>query len=845
LVLLAYVLFSLAMSYPMPLQMGTRVAGRHMDTRVFQWNNWWLKEALANGLDLYFSEHIYYPSGASLVGHNFNWVSSFLSVPLDYFFGAAVAYNLLFLLTIFLSAFGAYVLVLYLTGRRDAAFVAGLAFGFAPYHISGNWAGQLNLANTQWLPFAVLFLMRTVDRKSAWDAVLAGVFFALASLDCWFFMVFLAMWAAVYLVYSLLLERHKWRVKTVGLLLLAAVLAGLLIAPFLWPVLSEGGEGTVADALDYYESAKSTDLLAFLVPDRDHTLLNPFVADLYERFSHWRPAFLGYTALALALYAAIALWRRSILWVVTGLLFALLALGTVLRIRGVEYPGVPMPYDLLSRLVPAFKLVRQANRFNVMVSLSLSVLVGLACADLFAWLEQRASPRIAVWGRYAAVIALSAMILYEYLALPLPTLPFRVSPFYERVAQEDGDFALVELPLDHLYNRRSLYAQTFHGKKLVNGYLARAATEAEAFVYSNPLLKVLRLRMTLDPTLYDIPAQMDLLAANDIRYIVIHKAPMPPHPALEEDVLAAWRTLLDIEPLYEDQEIVVYQTSPTRMRAAPETLLRFDDELGLADVQARRVRLLDQQFLVVDLAWIALDDLDRDYTAALSLVGATSAVGGQTPQAETLPISPHYPTSRWREGVVVGERYALPLDPALPAGDRSLAIQVADVASGEELDTQAYGFTLGADAAPLAPVLADIPYPVDVAFGDSMWLLGYDKHQESGRLLLDLYWQVLRTMGTNYKVFVHLIRPSDGAIVAQQDAMPRGWSYPTSLWSRQETFVDRVDLDIGGVAPGEYQLALGVYRPETGRLPAVDAERSRIPDDRVIAREPVVIQGSH
>jgi hypothetical protein len=105
-----------------------------------------------------------------------------------------------------------------------------------------------------------------------------------------------------------------------------------------------------------------------------------------------------------------------------------------------------------------------------------------------------------------------------------------------------------------------------------------------------------------------------------------------------------------------------------------------------------------------------------------------------------------------------------------------------------------------------------------------------------------VYWQVLRTLDDDYKVFVHLIDPADGTIVAQQDAMPRGWSYPTSLWSRQEVFVDRLPLNVSGVEPGRYQLALGIYRPGLGRLPARDAHGEPVPDDRVTLSREVAIE---
>jgi hypothetical protein len=844
LALLVYVLLSLAMSYPLLLHMSDSVAGRHMDTRVFQWNDWWVRKALLEGRDLYHSDYIYYPSGVSLTGHNFNWVSSFLSVPLSLVLGPGMAYNLTFLFTLFMSGFSAYSLTRYLVRRRDAAFVAGLVFAFSPYHISGNWAGQMNLANVQWLPLFVLFLLRAVDGKRIGDAVLAGLFFALASLDCWFFAVFLCIWGGVFLAYSLLFERKKWSGRVLAPLALAAVGSGLLIAPFLLPVLADSGQGAVEDALGYYEDLKSTDLLAFVTPSSDHPLLTRYTEPVYGGFSHWRPAFLGYASLLLALYGVATGRRRSLLWALSGLLFAALALGAVLRIGGVEYPGVPTPYGVLTSALPALKILRQTNRFNVMVSLSLSVLVGLGCADLFARLVRRLSARSATWGRYRvaplaaglSVCILSAWVLFEYLAIPCPLLPYRVSPFYDTLAQEEGDWAILELPSEFLYSRRALYAQTFHGKRVVNGYVARAAPDADAFVYSSSLLKALQLRMTLDPELYDVPAEIGLLAANRIRYVLINKMPMPPHPAVEEDVLASWRVLFGTEPVYEDQEIVVYRTQLAPGQTVSPSL-RLGDDLGLTDVQARRTQLLDEQFLTVDLTWVALRTLDRTYQCQLSLLDST----GEVAQSEVWRISPHYPTSRWKAGVVVAERYAIALPPSLPGGDYRLAIAVADAGSGQALDTQAHQVRVAGEAVAFAPILEDIQLPVDVTFGDQMWLLGVDLGQDRDHLVLDVYWQVLRTMGANYKVFVHLIRPADGAIVAQQDAMPRGWSYPTSLWSRQEVFVDRVLLDASGVEPGEYQVALGVYRPETGRLDAMDREGSAIPDGRAVLSERITV----
>ncbi len=107
--------------------------------------------------------------------------------------------------------------------------------------------------------------------------------------------------------------------------------------------------------------------------------------------------------------------------------------------------------------------------------------------------------------------------------------------------------------------------------------------------------------------------------------------------------------------------------------------------------------------------------------------------------------------------------------------------------------------------------------------------------------MLQLYWQSLQTMNENYKIFVHLL-DAGGAVVAQHDTMPRNWSYPTSMWSRQEIFVDWVVVDIAGVEPGAYRLAVGVYEPETGRLVASDPGGQPIQDNRPVFNEMIEIQ---
>ena len=848
LVLAAYVALSVAFCHPLALHMSTDVAGRGVDTRVFQWNNWWVKHALLNGLDLDYTRHLYYPSGASLVSHNMNWVSSFLAVPLDLAFGPIVAYNLAFLLTFALAGYAMYLLVRHLTGHAGAAFVAGLVFAFAPYHASGNFDGQMNLANVQWIPLCVLFCLRMVERGRWQDAVGAGVFGALASLDCWFFAIFLGMWGLIWAAYLLAFQRQALHWRTLGMLAIALGAALLLTAPFLVPLIRESAAGAVETALRYFAD-KPTDVLSFFVPSIDHPLLAQVGAEVRERFSHWRPAYLGYLPLGVALYAAISRPRQAALWLASGAAFGALALGTTLEIGGTAYPQVPMPFAILLRWVPALRIVRQSSRFNVMVSLSLAALAGLGCAELWRRMRALGPAGGRRWLSPALLSLAGAVVAFEYLALPCPLSSGAVSPFYQQLAGEPADLALLELPIDDFHSRAYLYPQTIHHRALVNGYVARTAPEVQGFIEHQPLLRKLQIQMEIDPALHDIPAEMALLPANGVRYVIVHKQRLLPQPAVDPRVLAAWHALFGPQAAYEDAEISVYRLPDP---PAYEVEARPGLPLGVAAIETRRAWLPGQELVDVRLTWTALEEVARGYGCQLALRGAEgvaaegavaegAAAEGAVAEGSLQAIAPRYPTARWPAGAVVADRYTVAIEPGLPGGTYELEVRAVDLASGNVAGAWTRAIELGVEAEPYVPALDEIASPAEVTYGETIRLLGYTAQAEGGRLALDLAWLALEATERDYKVFVHLIDPDDGRTVAQVDTMPRNWSYPTSRWGRGEVFVDRVEMDVSGLPGGAYRLAIGLYVPEGERLPARDGQGALLPDGRALLEDEVEV----
>ncbi len=152
---------------------------------------------------------------------------SVISSPLVWATGnAIVAYNLSVFLSWPLSAFAVYLLVLRLGGGASAAFVGGLAFGFAPYRISQM--AHVQVLSAYWLPIAFAGLHGFLsDRRRRW-LVLFGVAWLLQSLTNGYFMLYGGVLIAGWLLYFCTTQRTI----SAGLpILVAWVVASLPLLP--------------------------------------------------------------------------------------------------------------------------------------------------------------------------------------------------------------------------------------------------------------------------------------------------------------------------------------------------------------------------------------------------------------------------------------------------------------------------------------------------------------------------------------------------------------------------------------------------------------------------------------
>jgi hypothetical protein len=623
---------------------------------------------------------------------------------------------------------------------------------------------------------------------------------------------------AVYLGYSLLFERARWGRRTVLALVAVGLGTAVCIGPLAYPLVAGlADQEAASDVLTEQQEWAQTDILAYVVPNRFHPLFGQYLMPIYDRFRKNRGhvAFLGYTVLLLGGYGIVRARRAALYWALAAACLLLLALGPVLRFNGHLYPGVPMPHGLVGWL-PPIKALRNSDRFNVALSLPLAVLVGYGITHLQQGLKSRLRPR---WhGRAVAIstAALAGLVLFEFLSLPFPTVAPLSSPFYQELAQETGDFAILEVPMGRDYSKAYMFLQTLHGKRLVEGHVSRTPPGAYDTITGTPFLNSLSQEGDLDTSPCDLSRQLGSLAAHDIRYIAIHKQDVP------RERLAAWRDYLTISPSYEDDNLLVYHT---RLRPVRDLGIPAASSGGLALVQATiaPTRTTQGGVVSVDLRWTSTVTPSGDYTARLALVNPAGAAVQDTTER---PCS-EWPTSRWGRHALVVDRRQIQVDPHLPPATYRIALFVADRETGQDVGLSQSIGTLEVSALERQFAAPPMQHTTAATFGGTLDLLGYDLHQERDTLHVTLHWQARRRLDY-YKVFVHLYDAGRGDLMAQSDFVPRQWTYPTTWWEAGEVVSDEVSFDITDLPPGRYRLAVGAYAPDTGVRLALPSGRDQL-----------------
>ena len=527
-----YIASSLAFTYPVAITSG-KIPGLNGDVFWYLWDMWWFKKAVLCLSNPYHTPYVFYPTGVDLAFSEISPFNAAASIPLQMAFGLIGAYEIVWISTFVFSGFGAFLLARYLVGDAWAAFVSGLIFAFCPYRFAQG-LGHLNLITTQWIPFYILFFIKAVRDGQRKDALYSALFLVLVGLSSYYYLAFLAAFSMIYLLYRRWVEGRSLTRDALASLAIGALAFAVAYLPFAYPLLRELVYSKSSYVYQGGFEEFSADLIGFLIPPAWHPAFGGLVAPVYSGLAGnvvENTIFAGYAVLFLSALAMLKVRSSETrFWGISAAVFMILSLGPVLHINGCSSLRfmshdlyLPLPYSLLMH-IPVFSILRAPARWDIMMMLCLALLAGYGLKHLFRVYGGRSDLKM-----LAIAVAASALILFEFLAVPYPMEDGHVPEIYGKMAREPGDYAVLELPnyLPTMTYPDYMYYQTTHQKKLVNGYVSRTPDYAYEFSLMTPLIEDL---IDLDRSVpfKDILNQslpgiaQSVLGYYNIRYIIIH-----------------------------------------------------------------------------------------------------------------------------------------------------------------------------------------------------------------------------------------------------------------------------------------------------------------------------------
>jgi hypothetical protein len=570
-IIIAYTFLTIILTYPVAFKLGNFVPGWG-DVYQAVYSLWYRHYAFFHPEITSLSHNylLFYPEGIhAAFGTGVNQIPAIFLI---IFMNPAIVYSILWLLSFILGAYGTYLLVQYLTKNSKAAFISGIIFAFSPYHFA-HALGHMGATTIQWIPFFALFLMKMSRKNDIKYAVYAGIFFTLIGLSDTQYMVFAGLFAILVFIYELYINKSEKKLNVQNLIpfLKKYVVFGIVsfigVLPLTYKdiLIATSNENYLKpdpfDAIRY-----STDLLSFILPSRLHPIFGDIVKPIYSHFSgniSEHTTFIGYTVIMLSIFVFLKLRDNKDIkfWLITAFGFSLISLGPILSINGkttfsIFNATIPLPHIILYYTVPFLENCRTTGRFFVIASLAFAVLAGYGISEIMK------SSKLSENRKKLFAIIILLIVIFEYLSIPFPISYLSQPDFYEQIALEEGNFALLEIPATTNYAAgvKVEYFQTIHAKPIIGGQVARTPDNVLEFIMDTPFIRELTYLRTFEDILQPETAQIGNSVLNyyNIKYVVLHTDYLNENN-LKFAMDLTNSTLGQKPVIYEDDEMVVYK----------------------------------------------------------------------------------------------------------------------------------------------------------------------------------------------------------------------------------------------------------------------------------------------
>lgn len=387
--------FALVATWPMAIDpFGGLVGHPGNDVWNHVWGYWWVKDQVEQGYLPLVTDLLHFPGSSRLFF--IDTFGALWTLPVQLLFGPVAAYNTAIFVGFWLAGFATWLLCRHVCNERFGkgelpALVGAAAVSFSPHLMAQAYNGISETITAGTLALATLATLRLVERPGLRTGVLAALAGALCMLSNNYYGLFAVLGAGVLLVSTAVArwERVNWRGLPLPTLL-AAGLAGVLVAPALWLLATslEGPDAIVNRDPEFVWKQlithNVTDLVSVFRPGK---VYSPDLKALHGE-DLLIVTYVGWSLLALAGVGLWSLrrWRDRLPWVLWLGLFSLLMLGPYLNVAGeyvtIDDRKIPLPFLLFFDSFPIFARISHPFRFVVPVQIGLAVLATLGARRL-------------------------------------------------------------------------------------------------------------------------------------------------------------------------------------------------------------------------------------------------------------------------------------------------------------------------------------------------------------------------------------------------------------------------------------------------------------------------------
>lgn len=226
--LAAFIALTIAYTWPLPRHVLHGIAHDPYDPVLNTWILWWTTQAVPLTAH-WWNAPIFFPAPGTFAFSEHLLGLAPIAAPIIFVtHNATLGYNVMLLSTYVLSGLGMYFLAYTLTRRHDAAFVAGIAFAFAPYRLAQ--LPHIQVLCSFWTPVCLAALHRYDRSGSGQWAALAAAAWLMQALSNGYYLLFLSVLLVIWFAWFAL---GRWPVRKAVVLAAWWVVPVATVAPIL------------------------------------------------------------------------------------------------------------------------------------------------------------------------------------------------------------------------------------------------------------------------------------------------------------------------------------------------------------------------------------------------------------------------------------------------------------------------------------------------------------------------------------------------------------------------------------------------------------------------------------